>query len=104
MRAHKAGRLQEAARAYQQVLTHDAGNVVALSNLGLLLGEMKQYEQAESLLRRVMNQAPNHVDVYANLGAILHDQNKFDEAIAYCERGLSFPRTTRSCSTPWLRV
>ncbi len=88
MRAHKAGRLQDAARAYQQVLTYDAGNVVALSNLGLLLGEMRQYEQAETLLRRVMNQAPNHVDAYANLGAVLHDQNKFDEAITYCERGL----------------
>lgn len=88
MRAHKAGRLQEAARAYQQVLTHDANNVVALSNLGLLLGETREYAQAENLLRRVMNRAPNYADVYANLSAVLHDQNKFDEAIAYCERGL----------------
>jgi len=88
MRAHKAGRLQEAARAYQQVLTHDANNVVALSNLGLLMGETKEYAQAENLLRRFMSRAPNYADVYANLGAVLHDQNRFDEAIACCEKGL----------------
>jgi tetratricopeptide (TPR) repeat protein len=69
-------------------LTQDANNVVALSNLGLLLGEMKQYEQAEKLLRRVVGQAPSYADAYANLSAVLHDQNKFDEAITYCERGL----------------
>lgn len=88
MRAHQAGRLQEAAQRYQDVLKHDANDVVALSNFGLLLGELRNYEQAEKLLRRALNQAPRYVDVYANLGAVLHDQNRFDEAIAWCERGL----------------
>jgi pentatricopeptide repeat protein len=88
MRAHKAGRLQEAARGYEQVLSHDRGNVVALSNLGLLLGETRAYDQAEKLLRRVTSEAPGYAEAYANLAAVLHDQNKFDEAIACCERGL----------------
>ncbi len=88
MRAHKAGRLQDAARGYEQVLARDGGNVVALSNLGLLLGETKQYDQAEKLLVRALSQAPNYADAHANLAAVLHDQNRFAEAIACCEQGL----------------
>lgn len=95
MRAHKAGRLAEAAQSYQQVLALDAGSVVALSNLGLLLGETRQYEQAESLLRRAVSLAPNYADVHANLGAVLHDQNRFDEAIVCCETGLKLAPDNR---------
>ncbi len=95
MRAHKAGRLQEAAQAYEQVLSRDGGNVVALSNLGLLLGETRKYAQGEPLLRRALSLAPGYADGYANLGAVLHDQNRFDEAIACCERGLKLAPDNR---------
>jgi Tfp pilus assembly protein PilF len=88
LRAQKAGRLQEAAQLYGQVLTFDAENVGALVNLGVLLAEMRQAERGEALLRRAVARAPNSADACAGLGAVLHDQNKFDEAIEWCERGL----------------
>jgi tetratricopeptide (TPR) repeat protein len=94
-RAHKAGRLQEAARGYEQVLGLDSGNVVALSNLGLVLGETRHYDQAEKFLRRALSLAPGYADAYANLGAVLHDQNRFDEAIACCEQGLKLAPENR---------
>ena len=87
-RAQKAGRLQEAAQLYGQVLTFDAENVGALVNLGVLLAEMRQAERGEALLRRAVARAPNNAEVCAGLSAVLHDQNKFDEAIEWCERGL----------------
>ena len=95
MRAHKAGRLQDAARGYEQVLGLDGGNVVALSNLGLLLGETRHYDEAGKLLRRALSLAPSYADAYANLGAVLHDQNRFDEAIACCEQGLKLAPDSR---------
>lgn len=88
-RAHRAGRLDEAAELYRRVLTYDAGNRAALANLGLLLGEMREYAPAEALLRRLTREQPGHVEGHASLAAILHDQNRFDEAIAACERGLA---------------
>ena len=98
VRAHRSGRFDAAASHYRQVLGFDAGNPTALANLGLLLGEMRQYERAEELLRRVTREAPAHVDGHANLAAILHDQNRFDEAIGACERGLAIAPGHRKLS------
>jgi tetratricopeptide (TPR) repeat protein len=88
LRAHKSGRLQEAAQLYDQVLTFDADNAGALTSLGMLLAEMKQFERAESLLRRALGRTPDRADAYANLAGVLHDAHKFAAAIDCCERGL----------------
>ncbi len=86
MRAHQAGRLQEAASLYQHLLSFNPNDLNALNNLGLLLGEMKRYDQAEAMLQRVMSQAPTYVNAYINLAVVLHDQQKFEEAVSYCEK------------------
>lgn len=89
IRAHQAGRAQEAARLYQHVLKYNPDDVVALSRFAQLLGEMRQYPQSEELLRRVMRVAPGHVDACINLAVVLREQGKLDEAIACLERALT---------------
>jgi tetratricopeptide (TPR) repeat protein len=88
-RAHQAGRLHEAARLYDQALRYDAANFAAAANLGVLLGEVREYAQAEALLRRLVGQAPKYADGFAALASVLHDQERFAEAIAVCEQGLA---------------
>ncbi len=88
IRAQQSGQLQEAARLNQQVLAYDANNLGALANLGLLLGEVREYGPAEELLRKAMAIAPKYAPAYINLSLVLHDERKFDESIAVCEAGL----------------
>lgn len=85
IRAHQAGRLGEARALYEQVLAFSPDNLVALNNLGVILGAAKQFAQAEALLRRVLGQAPSNVDAYVNLAEVLQGQGKYAEAVACCE-------------------
>lgn len=62
---HQAGRLLEAARAYQQVLAADPDNLTALNNLSLLLADPRQ---AIELLLKALSLAPAYVDAWINLG------------------------------------
>jgi tetratricopeptide (TPR) repeat protein len=88
LRAHQSGRLQEAAKLYEHVLNYDRGNLNALSNLGLVLGEMNQNGRAEELLRQAIAQAPGYLNAHINLSVVLHAQQKFEEAIVCCEAAL----------------
>jgi tetratricopeptide (TPR) repeat protein len=88
LRAHRAGRLHEAAQFYEAALRHHAGSVAALTNLGLLRADLKEYDRAEELLRRALAAAPRSVDAHGSLAAVLHDARRFDEAIDICEAGL----------------
>jgi tetratricopeptide (TPR) repeat protein len=88
LRAQQSGRVQDAVQLYRRILDFDAENLGALGNLGVLLGQMREYAQAEPLLRRVMSRAPDDAKAYISLGTVLHGQRKFDEAIRYCEAGL----------------
>jgi cytochrome c-type biogenesis protein CcmH/NrfG len=88
IRAHSTGRVQEAAELYRHVLQYDPNNPVALTNLGLLLQQTRDYEQSEALLRQAIAQAPGNVDAYINLSLVLLDRGKYDDAIASCEHSL----------------
>jgi pentatricopeptide repeat protein len=95
MRAHQAGRLREAAQCYESALRYDAGSVAAMSSLGLVLGEMREYARAETLLREAVARAPRSAEAHANLAAVLHDVSRFDEAIDLCEAGLGLAPDNR---------
>jgi tetratricopeptide (TPR) repeat protein len=88
LRAQQAGRAQEAAALYRQVLAADARNAGALSNLGLLLAQHGQVEEAERLLREATRIAPGYAGGFVNLALVLHETGRFEEAIAHCEAGL----------------
>jgi len=89
LRAHQAGRAEEAALLYRQVLAADARNAGALSNLGLLLAEHGRHDEAEGLLREATRVAPGYAGGFVNLALLLHDRQRHDEAIAACEMGLA---------------
>jgi tetratricopeptide (TPR) repeat protein len=88
LRAQQAGRAEEAAGLYRQVLAADPANAGALSNLGLLLAEHGAYEEAEAMLREATRVAPGYPGGFVNLALLLHERERFDEAAAACEAGL----------------
>jgi tetratricopeptide (TPR) repeat protein len=94
-REHAAGRLDAAAELYRRVLDLNGDHPEALSNLGLVLGQMKQFFQAEEVLRHALAHSPRHPAALVNLALILHQQQKFSDAIALCERALESISETR---------
>ncbi len=88
LRAQQAGRAQEAASFYRQVLAVEAANPAALANLGLLLAEQGNFAEAEQLLNDATRVAPGYAGGWVNLALLLHERKRYDEAIAACERGL----------------
>lgn len=78
----KAGRLDEAVSTLREVLRKNPENVDALCFLALAYRRQeKHFEDAEALLRRATQLAPDHVSAWLNLGSLLAERNKRMEAV-----------------------
>jgi len=67
---HRSGRLDEAEKAYLEVLEDDPDNVDALHYLGVLRHQQGRSYQALELVSRAINLKPDAVDAINNLGNI----------------------------------
>jgi len=63
-------------------------NVEALTDLGNIHFDQKQYPQAIDLYRKVMELQPSNVEVSTDIGTALFYSNRFDEAIAQFKKTL----------------
>lgn len=83
----KAGRLDEAIQTLQGVLRRNPNNVDGMCFLALAYRKQESHwEDAEALLRRATQVAPDHVSAWLNLGSILAERNRRMDAIdAYRE-------------------
>jgi tetratricopeptide (TPR) repeat protein len=80
MALFQRGRLQEAERAFQSVLSIDSKNINALQLLGIINFQSGRCKEGEQLLRRAIKQAPNIADLHFNLGNMLEQQGKLEQA------------------------
>ncbi len=60
----------------------------ALSNLGVALYELKDYEEAARAQRKAIAAKPDFAEAHSNLGNALHALRRFDEAIAAYRRAI----------------
>ncbi|NVK57795.1 MAG: glycosyltransferase family protein [Alteromonadaceae bacterium] len=79
--AHRAGRLEEAQKAYVSYLGHKPDDAQIWSNYGALLRTLKHYRNAERAQRRAYALDPKSLAVRGNLANILSDLGKFQESI-----------------------
>jgi len=79
---HQAGQLAEAERMYRQVLVQQPNHADALNLLGVLLGQMGQWDAPPKLIRRAIAINSANAAYYSNLGNALADTGRLDEAIA----------------------
>jgi tetratricopeptide (TPR) repeat protein len=77
---HQAGRLQQAADLYQQVLTEQPRHADSLHLLGLIAYKTGRLEEAVSLITSAIQQDSAKAPYYFNLGVVLQRQGKLDEA------------------------
>ncbi|PIT01534.1 acetylglucosamine transferase [Bradyrhizobium nitroreducens] len=89
LQLHKMGLLPEAQAAYRQVLQLAPNQVVALHMLGIMESDAKNYQQAESLLRRAVAADPRSADAHMSLGIALNGLRRHDEACASYRKSLA---------------
>jgi pentatricopeptide repeat protein len=104
LRAQEAGRAHDAAQLYGHVLKYSPDDLVALNNLGLLLGGLGRHGESEALLERATRVAPGRADAWVNLAVVLCDQRKFEDAIASCGRALQIAPENRPAQNTLARA
>ncbi len=60
----------------------------ALSNLGVALYELKDYEGAARAQRKAIAAKPDFAEAHSNLGNALHALRRFDEAVVAYNRAI----------------
>ena len=78
----RCGRKQEAIACFQSVLNQTPDDVNALRYLAGIYWQMdKNFSDAEAILRRATQIAPNYCDLWQMLGSVLMEQNRYIDAI-----------------------
>jgi predicted O-linked N-acetylglucosamine transferase (SPINDLY family) len=90
---HQAGKLEQAAGLYRQILSEDAGNSYAVHYLGLIEAARGNYEQAKALLNRSLALEPRNTQFVENCATILFQIGDHQSALEVADRGLGLSRT-----------
>jgi predicted O-linked N-acetylglucosamine transferase (SPINDLY family) len=89
MRLRRAGRLNEAAEIYSQVLRNEPKHFEALHGLGILSYQRGRLDEAERLIREAMTSNPNAADAAYNHACLLQKMDRLDEALSSFDRALA---------------
>ena len=85
---HHAGRLEEAARSYAQVLKLQPAMVEAHYSLGIILHALRQPDAALASFRRALELRPDFVEAHNFLGGVLQAMGRPGEAATSFRRAL----------------
>ena len=86
---HQQGRLDEAERAYLELLQGNPRDARALHLLGLLSAQTGQAARAVNLIRRALRHDPGRFLAHRDLGNVLLGSGDFAEAVASYDRALA---------------
>lgn len=86
---HRAGRLNEAARGYQEILGFNPEHVNAMHMLGLVFFQAGQHQKALELIRRALLGKPNDSGCHVDYGLALAATGQIDAAIAEYRQAIS---------------
>ncbi len=96
---HRAGRLDDAERLYQEVVALDPGHTNSLHCLGLIASKKGRHEAAADLIGQAISHADNIPVFHYNLGRVLGEQDKAGEAAACYERAIALnPNFAEACN------
>jgi tetratricopeptide (TPR) repeat protein len=82
---HRAGRFEKAEATYRQILRRDPRNVEALRLLALIAMNTEHYGQAEELLKRAVEVAPDFVSAWIDLSRAQLERLDIPAALASIE-------------------
>lgn len=83
-----AGRLPEAAEAYERAVAMDPNNAGAWNDRGNVLLDLGRLDEAEQSYQSAMGLQPSDPKAYMNLGSLLLAQGRNEEALTQCQRAV----------------
>jgi tetratricopeptide (TPR) repeat protein len=86
---HKAGRLTEAEKIYDRVLTNEPDHFDSLRLRGVIFHQRGNDAEAIHQINRALKVNPNSVFAHYNLGTFLNELRRFDEALSSYDRALA---------------
>jgi len=95
VRFHQAGNLEEAEKAYRNVLKADPDNAATLYAMGLLARDRGQAETAEQYLQAVLKLKPHSIDCLFSLGLWKQQDGLPQEAVGLYQRVLAIESSNR---------
>jgi tetratricopeptide (TPR) repeat protein len=81
LRLQRMGNVRDAERIYRDVLLRDPGNVDALRLLAGVAMRAKQWGDAEVLLEKALDKAPDFVQGWLDLGLARQEQDRTEDAL-----------------------
>lgn len=87
-RHHRAGRLADAERIYQEILERQPNHAGALHLLGVVAGQRGQFDRAIELIERAVRVDPSYAEAFKNLGVLLMQGQRIDEALTAFSRAI----------------
>ncbi len=101
MQRHSEGQIDEAMQIFQDALRKNPNSVNALFQLaGILWRDKQRFDDADALLRRSLQIAPDFGRAWMTLGGLLMDRNRYAEAIdAFAKATKLEPRNAEAWSS-----
>ena len=87
---HKAGKLDQAALAYRNILKLRPNHSGALNNLGVLCRKQGLFEEASSCFERVLKLNPSSADAWSNLASLSISLGKFEAAVRAAKQATKY--------------
>jgi Flp pilus assembly protein TadD len=84
----EGGRLEDAEREYERVLSREPEHPGALNNRAIALYRTGRREEAREILETLVAAHPNHADAHNNLAAVYLDLERFDLAESSARRAI----------------
>lgn len=85
----QAGRLEEAATGFREILSEDPSNIHALNLLGITSMDLGRFEEAVDLLSRAASDAPNDAETLNSLGLALAKCGRVQEAVLQFQNAIN---------------
>ena len=98
MLRHQQGRSGEALRLVAAALKAQPGSVAALTNYGVILDALEDYEQALASFDKVLAVRANDAAAHYNRGNALKHLGRYLEALASYDRAIALCARQRRCA------
>ena len=87
--AHRAGRLDEAATLYKQVLSYEKRQFDAMHMLAVVAGQQGDLAEGVRLLTKAIRENPNSADAYLNLGRMQGELGDNNDAVRNLKKSIA---------------
>ena len=85
---HAKGKITDAKNIYEKILEVKPVHFLALTNLGIVFSQLREFSRAVELFNKVIKINPNYAEGYNNLGNALFELSEFDKSLQCYKRAV----------------